>query len=244
VLAAIIAFVIKTGRRDALPWIHAGWIAALALGAATGVVASYVIDVSGANRELTEGITARAAATVLLYVGYWLHDKSHAAAWTAFLREHVGRALERRTLWAMAGVSFLAVYREMFEVLLFYQALWGQAGEGGRGAVLGGMASAAVLLASLAFLILKYSVRLPLALFFRLTSGLIALLAVIFTGHGIAALQEAGVIGADRLSFDAVPLLGIYPTTQSLAGQALMLMLIALSFAAASRARGNSVPGT
>ena len=244
VLAAIIAFVIRTGRRDALPWIHAGWIGALALGAATWIVASYVIDVSGANRELTEGITALAAATVLLYVGYWLHDKSHAAAWTAFLREHVGRALGRRTLWAMAGVSFLAVYREMFEVVLFYQALWAQAGAGGRGAVLGGMASAAVLLAILAFLILKYSVRLPLALFFRVTSGLIALLAVVFTGHGIAALQEAGVIDAARLDFDAIPLLGIYPTTQSLAGQALMLVLITLSFGAAGRGRRHSAAGT
>jgi len=235
VLAAIIAFVAKTGRRDALPWIHAGWIAALALGALTWVLASFVIDISGADRELTEGITALVAAAVLLYVGHWLHSKSYAEAWTRFIREHVGRALEKRTLWAMALVSFFAVYREMFEIALFYQALWTQAGAGGRTAVLGGMAVAAVLLAAIGFAIFKYSIRLPIGLFFTATSALIALLAIVFTGHGIAALQEAGLIGAERLNFDPVPLLGLYPTVQSLTAQAGALAIVAFGYWAARR---------
>lgn len=78
VLAAIIAFVIKTGRRDALPWVHAGWIAALVLGLITWIAATFLISISGANRELTEGVTALVAAAMLLYVGWWLHGKSYA----------------------------------------------------------------------------------------------------------------------------------------------------------------------
>jgi high-affinity iron transporter len=235
VLAAIIAFVIRTGRRDALPWIHGGWIAALLLGALTWVVASFVVEISGANRELTEGFTALAAAPMLLYVGYWLHGKSYAEAWNRFIREHVGQALARRTLWAMAAVSFLAVYREMFEIVLFYQALWAQAGAPGRGAVLGGMAAAAAALAAIAFAIFKYSVRLPLGLFFGATSGLLALLAVVFAGHGVAALQEAGVVGMTGLAFDPVPLLGIYPSSEAVGAQLLVLCIVALGYWAARR---------
>ena len=58
VLAAIFAVPIKGGRRDALPYVHAGWIAALALGGCTWLAASYVIALSGSTREVTEGITA------------------------------------------------------------------------------------------------------------------------------------------------------------------------------------------
>ena len=89
VLAAVIAFVKKTGRRDALPYIHAGWAAAVALGVVTWLVARFVVDISGASRELTEGVTALLAAAMLLYVGYWLHSRSNAQAWNAFIREQV-----------------------------------------------------------------------------------------------------------------------------------------------------------
>jgi len=230
VLAAIIAFVAKTGRRDALPWVHAGWIAALALGAMTWVVAAFVIDISGANRELTEGVTALLAAAMLLYVGYWLHEKSYAQAWARFIREQVGQALGKRTLWAMAVVSFLAVYREMFEIVLFYQALWAQAGEGGHGAVLGGMATAAVALALIGAVILRTSVRLPIGAFFSATSALLAILAVVFTGHGVAALQEAGALGVTALGFEPFALLGIYPSGEALAAQCVVVALVLLAF--------------
>lgn len=230
VLAAIIAFVAKTGRRDALPWVHAGWIGALALGVLTWFVATFFVQISGANRELTEGVTALLAAGILLYVGYWLHGKSYAQAWTHFIREQVGQALAKRTLWAMAAVSFLAVYREMFEIVLFYQALWAQAGGAAGTAVLGGAAMAVVALAVIGFALFKYSVRLPIRLFFGATSALLALLAVVFTGHGIAALQEAGAVGVWALGFDPVPLLGLYPSVQALGAQLLVLTIVAVAF--------------
>lgn len=226
VLAAIIAFVVKTGRRDALPYIHAGWIGAVALGAVTWLVARYLLAISGANRELTEGITALLAAAMLLYVGYWLHNKSNAQAWQAFVQQHVSSALNRRTLWAMAGISFLAVYRELFEIILFYETLWSQVGADGYSAVLGGIAAAVVLLALIGGAILKYSVRLPIGPFFAVTSGLLAAMAVVFVGNGVAALQEAGVIEATTVPFIAVPLLGIHATAEGLAMQALAVALI------------------
>ena len=161
-------------------------------------------------------MTALLAAAMLIYVGFWLHSKAYAHAWSRFIKEQVGAALEKKTLWAMAGVSFLAVYRELFEIVLFYQALWAQAGADGRHALLGGIAAAAVLLAAIGWAIFKYSVRLPIGPFFAVMSVLLALMAVVFAGNGAAALQEAGVLGADPVEFVSVPALGVHPTLQTL----------------------------
>lgn len=227
VVAAIVAFTVKTGRHDATPYIHAGWIGAVVLGGITWVVARYALNISGADRELTEGITALLAAAMLLYVGWWLHNRSNAQAWNRFIREQINTALGKRTLWAMAGLSFLVVYRELFEVILFYETLWSQAGAGGQGAVLWGIAAAGLLLMLIGGMILRYSVRLPIGPFFTVTSILLALMAVVFVGNGVAALQEAGVLEATTVRFFSFPLLGIHPTAQSLVPQALTLALIA-----------------
>ena len=135
----------------------------------------------------------------------------------------------------MAGVSFLAVYRELFEIVLFYQALWAQAGEGGRHALIAGIAAAAVLLAAIGWAIFKYSVRLPIGPFFAVMSVLLALMAVVFAGNGAAALQEAGVLGADPGRVRLPAALGVYPTLQTLAAQAGVLAIVVIGFYLASR---------
>lgn len=228
IISTIIAFVVKTGRRDALPYIHLGWIGAMGLGAITWSIARYMLSISGADRELTEGLTALLAAAMLLYVGWWLHSRSNAQAWNRYVREYLTTALAKRTLWTMAGISFLVVYRELFEVILFYETLWAQAGAHGHDAVLWGIASAVVLLVLIGGMILRYSVRLPIGPFFTIASSLLAIMAVIFVGNGIAALQEAGVLDVTRIRFVSLPLLGIHPTVQTLVPQVLTLALIAV----------------
>jgi len=227
VVSAIVAFTVKTGRHDASPYIHAGWIGAVALGGITWIIARYALSISGVSREVTEGITALLAAAMLLYVGWWLHNRANAQAWNRFVREQVNTALGKRTLWAMAGISFLVVYRELFEVILFYETLWSQAGVAGQGSVLWGIATAALLLVLIGGMILRYSVRLPIGPFFMVTSSLLAMMAVVFVGNGVAALQEAGVLETTTVRFFSLPMLGIHPTAQSLMLQALTLALIA-----------------
>ena len=237
VVAAILAFLARAGRPEARRWVHAGWIAALALGLVTWIASVYLIDISGANREITEGVTALIAAAMLLYVGYWLHSKSHSSAWQKFIRDKVGGALSGGTVWTLALISFLAVYREAFETVLFYQALSAQAGPEGRAALVGGLALAALLLIALAWIILRASIKLPLQLFFSVSGIVLIILAVVFTGQGIAALQEAGKIGADAVNFIAVPMLGIYPTAQTIAAQAAVIAVSAFGLWWAARAR-------
>jgi len=236
VVAAILAFLVRAGRPEARRWVHAGWLAALALGFATWAVSSHLVEISGAGREVTEGVTALVAAALLLYVGYWLHSKSHSAAWQNFIADKVGGVLSRGTVWTLALISFFAVYREAFETVLFYQALATQAGPDGRGALVGGLLLGAALLVAVAWAIRRASVQLPLGLFFSVSGILLVILAVVFTGQGIAALQEAGKVDADAVAFVAIPMLGIYPTIQTLSAQAAVALLSAFGLWSAGRA--------
>jgi len=78
VVIAMIAFLRKADRAEALPYVHGGWIAALVAGAGTWAIATYAIGISGASRELTEGFGSLLAAVILLSVGIWMHGKSQA----------------------------------------------------------------------------------------------------------------------------------------------------------------------
>ncbi|MBD3646707.1 MAG: FTR1 family protein, partial [Pseudomonadales bacterium] len=240
VLAAILAFLSRSGRRDAMKYVHGGWIVALIAGAATWIVSSWVINISGATREITEGFAALAAAVILLYVGFWMHRNSDARRWNRFIEDRMKSALTSRTLWTLCLVAFLAVYREIFETILFYQALWAQVDENSRGAVFYGGGLAAGLLILISWAVAHYSVRLPLKQFFLASAFLMVLLAFVFTGKGVTALQEAGRSPSYPVDLHSIGLVGIYPNAQALILQALVLCL---AFAAIVYERfGRRVP--
>ena len=223
VLAGMAAFLRRTGREGGLRYLHGGWIAAITLGVVTWWVATALIEVSGAQREVAEGVTALVASAMLLYVGFWLHSRVSGQRWNAFIKDQVSGALGKGTLWGLTAISFLAVYREVFETVLFYQALIAQ---GGAVPVLAGFGIGCILLVGMAVLIIRYSAKLPLGLFFGASSILLAAMAVIFAGQGVAALQAAGRLPADPVNGPTLPLLGIYPNAQGLALQLLLIVFI------------------
>lgn len=228
IVVAMIAFLRKTERTEELGFVHGGWIAALAAGVATWFVATYFISISGASRELTEGFGSLFAAIILLTVGIWMHGKSYADAWQRYIQEKMTRALSRRSSWLLFALAFLVVYREVFETILFYAALWAQ---GDGLAMLGGMVAAAALLAVLAWIMLSYSARLPITQFFAWSALLIAILAVVLAGKGIAALQEAGMLGIVPLSgFPRVQVLGLFPTTETVSAQLAVVVILIVGF--------------
>lgn len=227
VVVAMLAFLRKAERGDMLRYVHAGWVGALAMGAVTWAIATYFVSISGASREVTEGLASLFAAVVLLSVGMWMHQKSMAGAWQKYLHDKLSTALSRKSAWFMFGLSFIAVYREVFETILFYAALWEQ---GNHHAVLAGLVSGAVVLAIIAMALLRFSARLPIGKFFTWSSALVAVLAVVLTGKGIAALQEAGWLAVSSFSGPRLDLLGIYPSLQGVLAQLLMVALVISGF--------------
>ena len=234
ILAAMIAFLLKTDRRDALKYVHAGWGIALFAGLITWVFSSYLITISGATREMTEGATALFAAGVLLYVGLWMHRNANAKRWNRYLQDKVQSALNTRALWMLCLIAFLAVYREVFEVILFYQALWVQVAVDARSSVFYGGAVAAALLVATTWGMARFGLRLPLKQLFSFSAVLMITLAVVFCGKGIAAMQEAGKIPSTHIRFPTIDILGIYPNIQAISLQ-LLVILITVGFILYSR---------
>jgi high-affinity iron transporter len=229
IVVAMLAFLRKADRAEMVRPVHLGWIAALAGGVATWWAATHLVSISGASRELTEGFGSILAAAILILVGIWMHGKAQADEWQRYIREKVGAALSKKSAWFLFGLSFIAVYREVFETILFFAAL---SAEGRLAPLLGGAATAAALLAGVALLMFRFSRKLPIAKFFAYSSALIAVLAVVLAGKGVAALQEAGMIGVTPLGWaPRVEILGLYPTLQGLLAQAATLVVLLLGFA-------------
>jgi high-affinity iron transporter len=236
IVIAMIVFLQRAERREVLPYVHGGWVAALIGGVATWWAATHIITISGASRELTEGFGSLFAALVLVSVGIWMHGKAQADEWQRYIREKLGTALSRGSAWFLFLLAFVAVYREVFETILFYAALSAQ----GNGlALFAGAAAAAVLLAIVAWAMLRYGRRLPIAQFFSWSALLIAVLAVVLTGKGVAAIQEAGLIGITPVpAAPSIPILGVAPTAEALGAQ---LAALAILLAGFGRNRRRSV---
>lgn len=233
IVVAMIAFLQKANRTDVMHYVHGGWIAALVAGAATWAAATYFISVSGASRELTEGFGSLAAAVVLVFVGVWMHGKAQAGAWQKYVRDRLSHALSQKSAWFLFLLAFVVVYREVFETILFLTALWT---EGRESAVSVGLVVAVIALAAIAAALLRYSRRLPISQFFQLSSILIAILAVVLAGKGIAGLQEAGWLSIWPLAgLPRVELLGLYPTGEGVLAQILTLITMAAGFWYTSR---------
>ncbi|MEO6992225.1 MAG: cytochrome c/FTR1 family iron permease [Lacunisphaera sp.] len=229
IVVTMVAFLRQTGHRDVLPYVHGGWIAALGAGVLTWAAATYFIEISGASREMTEGFGSVFAAGVLLWVGIWMHGKSSAVAWQRYICDKLKHALNGRSAWLLAGLSFLVVYREVFETILFYAAIWHH---GNGVVVLAGGLSAVVALLVIAWVMTRYSRALPIERFFAYSSALIAVLAVVLIGKGVAALQEAGYVSVHPLAgFPRIAALGLFPTCEGIIASLGMIVLLAIGFA-------------
>jgi high-affinity iron transporter len=228
VVVAMIAFLHKAGRSEVVAWVHTGWVAALAAGGLTWVAATYLVSISGASRELTEGFGSLLAAAVLVSVGLWMHGKAQADTWQRYVREKLSRALSAKSAWLLLLLAFVVVYREVFETILFFIALWS---EGSGPAVLAGGAAGAGGLAIIAWALLRYSRRLPVTQFFSLSSILIAVLAMVLAGKGVAALQEAGLVDTwPLLGVPRIELLGVYPTREGVFVQLATAAVLLIGF--------------
>ncbi|HEX9661471.1 MAG TPA: cytochrome c/FTR1 family iron permease, partial [Candidatus Binatia bacterium] len=223
ILAAIIAMLKVMGATNAIRYIHFGWILALVAGGLTWLAAQTVLTFSGQTRESMEGFISVFAAVALFYVGYWLHTRTEAKRWHAFIHNKVQDVLTSKRIIGLVSISFFAVYREAFEVVLFYQALWLQ-NESNHQGIIGGFVAGVVALLAATLAILKLGLRIPLKHFFGATGALLYILAFIFAGNGIKELQAAGWVPSTPLNFPPqLPLVGIYPTVETLAAQGLML---------------------
>jgi high-affinity iron transporter len=208
-------------------FVHTGWLLAIPAGAVTWFALGSVLG--GLERELAEGIAALAAAVVLIGVTHWVIGQATAKRFMGMLAERIDRAARGRTAaFGILGLSFVAAYREAFEVVLFFQALALDADGAGTQVALG-IAAGAMCLLVVVFALRVAGKRLRPRPFLLASSALLALLALVLTGKGIRALQEAGVVPVRTLALPDAPWFGVYATSAGLLAQGFVLMLIAAS---------------
>ena len=242
VVAAVIAYLVKSGNKRFARWIYLGVVAGLAGSGLVAVLFTFLFGGSGPIQEISEGVCALIATLMLLWTSNWMLNKSSVEAWNNYIRNKTeaavagaqskvesGQGLGLGMIASLAMLSFLAVFREGAETVIFYESIYSMS-QDAHGMWVGGLAAAAVLI--VIFLILRFtSVKIPIGPFFLVTSIVMAALVVIFAGGGIHALIEGDLIEGTYLS--TVPTndwIGLYPYVAPITAQVIAAIAVVVLF--------------
>ena len=244
IVGALMTFLVKMGASHRKRDINWGVGAAIGASLLTAIAIETVFHLSPARQEVLEGLTMVVATVVLFYVSYWLLSKMEVVKWNHFVKSKVHGALTSGSSLALASAAFLAVYREGFETVLFYKALFLAGGsDSGTFPIVAGILAGTVILVAVYVGISRFGVRLPLRAFFGVTSALLYYMAFVFAGKGVAELQAGGLVSTTMISWaPRLPALGIYPTAETLLAQGVLvgLLLAALMWTFLVQPRRNA----
>ena len=242
VVAAVIAYLVKSGNKRFTKWIYLGVVAGLAGSGLVAVLFTFLFGGSGPIQEISEGVCALIATLMLLWTSNWMLNKSSVEAWNNYIRNKTeaavagaqskvesGQGLGLGMIASLAMLSFLAVFREGAETVIFYESIYTMSRDT-RGMWIGGLTAAVVLVGI--FLLFRFtSVKIPIGPFFLVTSILMSVLVVVFAGGGVHSLIEGDLLPAFYLN--GVPTndwLGLYPYVECLVAQAIAAVAVIALF--------------
>jgi len=208
--------------------VHVGWILAVGVGVLLWILGGQLIKMHRARIELIEGVISFVAVAMLLYIGFWLHGKSEAGKWKEYVTSKVKSVMNSNSLLGLLALSFFVVFREVFESVLFLSALNIESAGKQENAIILGVVLAFVLVITLAWIVLKFSTKLPIPKLFKISSFVMAVLAVVLAGKGTHSLQETGLVSIHQFPITRIELLGIFPTLETVLAQVLVFLLVRL----------------
>jgi len=225
IVAALIAFLVKSRNKEKVKIVYQGVTLGIIASFLTAYIIHEVLNISMAKQEILEGWIMLVAVVVLFWVSYWLLTKIETQKWQSYITGKMTQAITTGNVFALGMVAFLAVYREGFETVLFYKALYLYAGEISNG-IIPGFLVGCVFLAVMFFLINKIGVKVPIKWFFGFTSVLLYFMAFTFMGKGIHELQMGEAISLTAAEFaPEISWLGMYPTWETFIAQSLLLVI-------------------
>jgi high-affinity iron transporter len=231
IVGAILTYLEASRNNKFKKHVYYGIIIAIAATAATWSIAQYIIEISGANREMIEAIAGISAVAILFWVSFWVLNKIETKKWIEFVKAKVWKATTTGSVIVFVMLSFFTVYREGFETVLFYQAILSFA-KYMEWYVIAGFVSGLAVIVGIVFLIRRLGKKLPLRVLFGLTMAVGAYMSVAFMGNAIRSFQELGYISTTsligtvpRLDINLAEMTGIHPTLESVIAQLILLAI-------------------
>ncbi|MET1014023.1 MAG: FTR1 family protein [Paenisporosarcina sp.] len=226
IISALIAFLKKAGQQHLQRYIYVGAAAGIGVSIVAAILMSTLFQSGtiGTSREVIEGYVGIAAAAMMLGVGIWLHSKSTVATWNRYISKQMNHALSMQSVWAMTFLSFLSVFREGAETVVFYMGIAPKMSTFDFSL---GIGVAILILTVVGFIFANASKKIPVHLFFGVATVFIYLLAFKIIGASIHRLQLTNILSTHIVSdLPVVSTIGFYPSVETMIGQIILLTLI------------------
>ncbi|MFB7159153.1 FTR1 family protein [Lysinibacillus sp. NPDC056232] len=226
IIMALVSFLEKSGQKTMRKWIYVGAIVGIFLSAVAAVLMSTIFQSAtvDTNRELMEGYIGLLAAAMMIGVGIWLHSKSSVVSWNRYISKQMGNAISTGSVFAMASISFLSVFREGAETLVFYAGI---APKMETTQFVLGIVVALLILAIFAVVLFNASGKIPVHKFFAVATVLIYVLAFKIIGVSLHTLQLRDSVSTTIVDgLPVVNIIGFYPTVETMIGQVILLLLV------------------
>ena len=231
IIGAILTYLEASRNSQYKKHVYLGILISIIASIITWFIAQFVIDITGASKELIEAIAGISAVIVLFWVSFWILNKVETKKWIEFVKAKVWQATTTGSVMVFTMLSFFTVYREGFETVLFYQAMFSFA-ENMEIFVLLGLVLGLAVIISIVFVIRKLGKKLPLRVLFGLTMGIGAYMSIAFIGNAVREFQEIGYISTThlfgiipRLEINLATMTGIHPTLETTVAQIILLSI-------------------
>ena len=229
IIGAILTYLEASRNLHYKKHVYLGIVISVIATVITWFIAQFVIDITGARKELIEAIAGISAVAVLFWVSFWILNKVETKKWIEFVKAKVWQATTTGSVMVFSMLSFFTVYREGFETVLFYQAMLSFA-KNMETFVFLGLALGLVVILSVVFIIRKLGKKLPLRVLFGLTMVIGAYMSIAFIGNAVREFQEIGYISTThlfgiipRLEINLATMTGIHPTLETTIAQIILL---------------------
>lgn len=226
IVLALVSSVNAIGYKKGIKYVWGGAI----LGIFTSIVMSFILTnlfpsiSSATNREILEGLVGIVAVFVMILVGFWLHSKSNIKSWNEYINKNIDKAINSGSFISIFSLSFLAVFREGAETILFYTGIIPFITIKN---LIFGLLLAFLVLIIVGLILIFATNKIKLHNLFFILTYLIYILSFKMLGVSIHMLQVIGYIPLTIINnFPTIEFLGIYANYQVIFSQVLLLLIL------------------
>lgn len=222
-----------------LVWVYSGGILGIV---ASGIIA-YVLQKifpavsAGTNREILEGFIGIFAVIMMIGIGMWLHSKSNLKSWNHFMQRQMKAVATSGSFISMFALSFLAVFREGAETILFYVGIIPLISM--KNLILG-IVLAIIVLIIITIIILYTSSKIKVYKMFFLLTWMIYLLAFKMLGTSVHMLQVVGIIPLRVIPFvPTIESIGVYANWEVFTAQLIFVLVVTITMLINKKRQNN-----